>query len=170
MNLRPCTPADAEDVLRIYEPYVERTAITFDLETPSLEEFRQRIVNISARYPYLVAEEDGRILGYAYASAFHSRHACDHCAEMAIYLVDEAQGRGIGRALYASLERQLRASGIRNLYVRVAWTEHPDEHLDNGSEAFHLKCGYTKVAHLHRCAYKFGRYYDLIYMEKFLDI
>lgn len=167
--IRPATPSDAEALQRIYAPYVEHTAVSFELVPPTVEEFRARIINIGARYPYLVAEdEQGCIVGYAYASAFHPRAALSHCAETSIYLAPEARGRGIGRQLYAALTERLLAMGITNLYASIAWIDAPDEYLTHQSADFHHHLGYTKVAHFHRCGYKFQRYYDLIWMEKIL--
>lgn len=172
--IRPATPSDAEALQRIYAPYVEHTAVSFELVPPTVEEFRARIINIGARYPYLVVEESNDndnkapILGYAYASAFHPRAALRHCAETSIYLAPEARGRGIGRQLYAALTERLLAMGITNLYASIAWIDAPDEYLTHQSADFHHHLGYTKVAHFHRCGYKFQRYYDLIWMEKIL--
>lgn len=168
MQIRNCTPCDAEALARIYAPYVERTAISFELVAPTAEEFRQRIERISEKYPYLVAVEGERIVGYAYASAFHPRAALSHCAEVSIYLALDQQGRGIGTVLYDELERLLRAQGIKNMYASIAWTDTPDEYLSHGSAAFHQARGFSKVAHFHRCGYKFGRYYDLIWMERYV--
>lgn len=169
MTIRSCTPADAEALVRIYAPYVEDTAISFELEVPSVDEFADRIANTLRKYPYIVAEEDGRILGYAYVSAFKSRSAYDHCVETSIYVDRDARGKGIGTALYAELERLMPSIGVKNMNACIAWIAEPDEHLDNRSEDFHSKLGYTKVAHFHRCGYKFGRYYDMIWMEKILE-
>lgn len=172
MQIRKCTPQDAEALARIYAPYVEHTAISFEIVAPTVEEFRQRIERISAKYPYLVAVEENAenedILGYAYASAFHPRAALSHCAEASIYLAQNQCGKGVGTALYDKLECLLRAQGIKNMYASIAWTDTPDEYLNNGSTAFHHARGFSKVAHFHHCGYKFERYYDLIWMEKFL--
>lgn len=168
MQIRPCKPEDAESLLRIYAPYVEKTAISFEIEVPSVEEFRRRIVNTMKRFPYIVAEENGVLLGYAYVGTFHERTAYDHCVETSLYVAEDARGKGIGTALYAELERLMPTIGVKNMNACIAWVATPDEYLDNRSEAFHAKLGYTKVAHFHRCGYKFNRYYDMIWMEKIL--
>lgn len=159
---------DAEAILAIYAPYVQHTAISFDIEVPTIEEFRQRMATTLSRYPYFVAESDGRIVGYAYVGPFKERAAYDHCVETSIYIDPRFHGKGIGTALYAELERALSALGIKNLNACIAWTDCPDEHLDNHSTLFHSRRGFTKVAHFHRCGLKFGHYYDMIWMEKIL--
>ena len=117
-NIRQVQKADAAALAEIYRPYVEETAITFEYEAPSVEAFGERIAQITARYPYLVAEDAaGRPCGYAYASAFKGRAAYDWSVETSIYVLRGLQGRGIGRALYAELEACLRRQNVRNLYA-----------------------------------------------------
>ena len=166
--IRDAVPEDAVRLLEIYGPYVEHTAISFEYETPGLEEFQNRIRTISARYPYLVAELDGRIVGYAYAGVFKGRAAYDRSCEVTIYLDPAVQKRGLGRRLYGALEERLRARGILNLYACIAWPIVPDETLTTNSADFHAHMGYTKVGEFHYCAYKFGRWYHMIWMEKFI--
>lgn len=168
MIIRPCLPDDAEQLLAIYTPYVTDTAISFELVPPSVEEFCSRIVNTLKKYPYIVAEDNGRIVGYAYVSAFKSRSAYDHCVETSIYVDRDMRCHGVGKALYTELERLMPSIGVKNMNACIAWTPQEDEHLDNGSEAFHERLGYVKVAHFHKCGYKFDRYYDMIWMEKIL--
>lgn len=166
LKIRNARIEDAQALLDIYAPYVENTAISFEIEVPTLEDFRERVRKYSEHWMYVVAEEDGVILGYAYAAPFHPRKALEHCVEMSVYLKEDARGRGIGQKLYEHLEHELPAMGIRNLYVSIAWTAEEDEYLTNASERFHQRMGYKKVAHFHECGFKFGRYYDLIWMEK----
>ncbi len=169
MNIRKVTEQDAEALLEIYGYYVEETAISFEYETPSVEEFRRRIRDISARYPYLILEDEGSVKGYTYAGAFKGRAAYDHCCEVTIYLDRNAKGHGYGRALYEALEQELKARGIQNLYPCIADPVTEDEYLTKQSEQFHSHMGYTKVGDFHRCGYKFGRYYNMIWMEKILS-
>ena len=104
-------PEDAQELLAIYDYYVRETAITFEYDTQSVEEFAGRIEKVLEKFPYLVAEETSgrkrRILGYAYASPFHERAAYQWCVEMSIYLDKDCRGRGIGRLLYDELEKRL---------------------------------------------------------------
>ena len=104
MKIEFVRPEDAAELLAIYAPYVLETAISFEYEVPTVEEFRQRILDTAAKYPYLKAVEQGRILGYAYAHPFIDRRAYDWSVETTIYLQREARGNGIGRALYEALE------------------------------------------------------------------
>jgi len=169
MIIRNASPADAEALLEIYRPYVECTAVSFEYDVPSVDEFAGRIAHTLERYPYLIAEADGKIAGYAYAGVFKGRAAYDHCVETSIYVSSAAQGRGVGRALYEHLEKRLYQQGVRNLCACIAWTETPDEYLTHQSPLFHARMGYTRCALFHRCGRKFGREYDMIWMEKLLD-
>lgn len=168
MMIRSAKPEDAERLLEIYSYYVENTAISFEYETPTLEEFRERIVTIMRKYPYLVLEDEGVIKGYSYAGVFKGRAAYAHCCEMTIYLDRESKGNGYGRALYEALESALKEIGIKNLYACIGDPETEDEYLTKNSEHFHSHMGYTKVGEFHKCGYKFGRWYNMIWMEKMI--
>ena len=168
MRIRPAQPGDAKELLAIYAPYVEKTAITFEYDVPTLAEFAERIENTLKKYPYLVAEEKGKILGYAYASPFKARAAYQWAVETTIYLADDARGQGIGRQLYVALEDALRQMNILNACACIAYAEKEDETLTKASPRFHEKMGYQLVAHFHQCGYKFNRWYDMIWMEKML--
>ena len=159
---------DAKDLLAIYRYYVEKMAITFEYEVPSLEEFQERMRSIMAFYPYLVAEEAGQILGYAYASSFHPRVAYAWSAEATVYLDKAARGKGVGRQIYCALEEYLIKMGILNLNACIASTETEDAYLTNGSEKFHRALGYQLVGKFHQSGYKFNHWYDMIWMEKML--
>ncbi|MBR5680593.1 MAG: N-acetyltransferase [Clostridia bacterium] len=166
--IRQATPDDAPAIRAIYAYYVEHTAVTFDYETPTEEDFRARIAKTLEKYPYLVLLEDGRIRGYAYARAFVGRAAYGHCAETTIYLDHDARGRGLGGILYGALEAELKDRGIRNLYACIGDPITEDETLTHASERFHRHCGWEKVGTFHRCGYKFGRWYNMIWMEKMI--
>ena len=164
--IRDARPEDAARLVEIYGYYVENTAITYEYVTPGVEEFRGRIERTLRRYPYLVAEADGVILGYAYAGPLVTRPAADWSCEVSIYLDREAHGRGLGRMLYAALEDAVKRMGICNLYALVALPDVPDEYLDSNSADFHTHLGFREAGRLHRCGHKFGRWYNLLYMEK----
>ena len=168
IEIRPASAADAERLLESYGPYVRNTAITFEYETPSLAEFRKRIEEISKKYPYLVLLKDSRIEGYAYAGAFKGRAAYDWACETTIYLDREAQKCGLGRMLYEALEAELGKMGILNLYACIAWPETEDEYLTANSADFHAHLGYRRVGVFRKCGYKFGRWYDMVWMEKII--
>lgn len=168
MEIRSAVPEDAGRLLEIYAYYVENTAITFEYDVPSLEEFRSRIQNTLRKYPYLVLEEDGAIRGYAYAGVFKDRAAYSRSCELSIYLDRESAGRGYGRLLYEALERELKAAGILNLYACIGVPVVEDEYLTRNSEQFHAHLGFTTVGEFHQCGYKFGCWYDMIWMEKII--
>ena len=164
--IRDVTEDDALALLKIYAYYVTDTAITFEYDVPSEEEFKRRIINIKKRYPYICITKDDRILGYAYAGVFKDRRAYDHCVEVTIYLDRDARGEGLGRRLYEELEARLKTAGFLNLYACIGYPITPDEYLDDNSAKFHEHLGYEKVGRFHKCGYKFDRWYDMIWMEK----
>ncbi len=167
-KIRNVELTDAERLLEIYDYYVKNTAITFEYETPSLDEFKTRIENITKRYPYLVIERNGRIEGYAYAGVFKNRAAYDWSCETTIYIDRDARKSGMGRMLYEALEERLRAMGILNMYACIGYPEKEDEYLTKNSAEFHEHLGYTKVGEFHKCGRKFNRWYNMIWMEKFI--
>ena len=168
MIVRKAVPEDAEKLLKIYSYYVEHTAITFEYDVPSSDDFRNRIETTLQNYPYLVLEENGKLLGYAYAGPFKSRAAYARSCEVTIYLYRDAKGHGHGRLLYEALEKELQNMGILNLYACIADPVAEDEYLTKNSEQFHSHMGYTKVGEFHKCGYKFQRWYNMIWMEKFI--
>ena len=168
MTIRSATPEDAAAVLSIYSYYIENTAITMEYVVPTLSEFEKRIETTLENYPYLVAEQDDKIIGYAYAGRFHPRAAFYRSAEVSIYIHKDAQKCGLGRRLYEKIEEMLAEQGILNVYASIAYTDNEDEYLNNNSTHFHAHMGYKQVARFNLCAYKFNRWYDLIWMEKML--
>ncbi len=168
VEIRFATLEDAQRLCEIYNYYIEHTAITFEIDTLSIEEFRNRIADISKVYPYFVAYEGDEILGYAYATRFHPRAAYDWCVEVAIYLDHTQKGRGIGSKLYYELEKFLKAQNVLNVYACIAYTDEEDEYLTNGSMKFHESYGFNLNGKFKKCGYKFGKWYDMIWMEKFL--
>ena len=168
MVIRSANTTDATGILGVYAPYVENTAISFEYEIPTLDDFANRIAATLEKYPYIVVEEDGEIKGYAYAGPFKARAAYARSCEVSIYVDRTCQGKGFGRALYEELEKQLRTRGILNLYACIASPIQEDECLTNNSEHFHAHLGFKRVGEFHQCAYKFGRWYNMIWMEKFI--
>ena len=161
--IRPATEKDVPEILSIYAPYIENSTATFEYDVPCSREFMQRFLDITAQYPWLVWEENGQILGYAYASAPYTRAAFSWCAEPSIYLRPEAKGRGIGRKLYAVLEAILAKQGYQVLYALIT-----SENAE--SIAFHAKTGYERKVDFPNCGYKFNRWLGLIWMEKRIKI
>lgn len=168
ITIRMANPADAQALLNIYAPYVINTAITFEYDVPSVEEFSSRIAHTLEKYPYLIAEEGGNILGYAYASPFHDRPAYDWAVETSIYVDQNIKHRGIGRKLHDALESTLREQGILNMNACIAYPPEEDEHLDKNSVEFHAHMGYRLVGEFYKCGYKFNRWYNMVWMEKLI--
>ncbi|MDO5423053.1 MAG: GNAT family N-acetyltransferase [Eubacteriales bacterium] len=168
VKIRVATPADAEKILAVYAPYVEKTAITFEYEVPEVEEFRGRIRKTLERYPYLVAEMDGEILGYAYTGAFVGRAAYDWAVEVSIYLREDRRKMGLGKRLYRAVEEISRAQNVLNLNACIGYPEVEDEYLTRNSVEFHGHLGYRMVGEFYKCGYKFGRWYNMVWMEKLL--
>lgn len=166
--IRSASVNDAEALLNIYAYYVENTAITFEYEVPTVEEFQQRIANTLKKYPHLVVEKEGKILGYAYAGVFKNRSAYDWSAEVTIYLSHDVTKCGIGRKLYEALETEMKKRGFLNLYACIGYPIEEDEYLTKNSAEFHAHLGYQTVGEFHKCGYKFGRWYNMIWMEKLI--
>ena len=165
-SIRPATPADAPALLEIYAFYVTDTAVSFEYAPPSADEFARRMEAVLARYPWLVIGDGERLLGYAYAAPFKGRAAYDWSVEVTVYLAPDARGRGLGRRLYEALEEELRRMGVRNLYACIACPDPEDEYLTLASPRFHARMGYREAGRYRRCASKFGRWYDMVWMEK----
>jgi len=161
--LRIATEKDIPEILDIYAPYVLNSTATFEYDVPCRKEFLQRFFTITAQFPWLVWEEEGQILGYAYASAPYERAAFRWCAEPSVYLRPEAQGRDIARKLYTALEWILEKQGYQVLYALITDENHP-------SLRFHEKMGYRQMVRFPDCGFKFDRWLGLIWMEKRLKI
>lgn len=158
MNLRIACTEDARALLEIYRPYIA-TTVTFEYVCPSLEEFRGRIAHTLERYPYLVLEEEGRPLGYAYAHPLAQRSAYAWSAELSIYLQQSARGRGRGEKLYGALMELLACQGVRTACALVA---SPNPH----SEAFHEKLGFVRTGLQEQVGYKNGRWLGVSFYQK----
>ena len=157
MTLRFATPDDAPALLNIYRQSIP-TTVTFEYELPSREEFVRRITTMSAVYPYLILEEDGQVLGYAYAHQIGERAAYRFGAELSIYLDHCCKGRGLGKRLYQVLIRLLRLQGVRTVYGLVA-SPNP------ASEALHRALGFHVMGIQAKAGYKNGQWIDLIWYE-----
>ena len=140
--------------------------MSFEYTAPTAEEFRGRIESTLVKYPYLVAELRGELVGYAYAGAFGKRSAYDWAAESSVYVKRDLRRAGVGRALYEELERALKAQGILNMNACIAAAAAEDEYLTDASPRFHEHMGFHVAGRFHSCGYKFGRWYDMIWMEK----
>lgn len=153
--IRDATAADAAAIAAIYAPLVRETIVSFEEEPPSTEEIAERI---AASHVWLVAEEDGEVVGYAYAARFHPRAAYRWSAEASIYLAPEARGRGIGKRLVAELLERLRTMGFVNVFGGTALPNPASERL---LEAF----GFKKVAHWEHVGFKFDDWHDVSWRQ-----
>ena len=160
--LRFARPEDAQALLDIYRPYVETTSITFETEVPSVCAFRQRIQEISARFPYLVAEEDGELLGYAYAHPFHERAAYDWTVESSIYVRQDLCGKHLGQTLYRALLSLLEAQGVKNVCAVITIPH-------DRSIGFHQAMGFSSGGVLPYFGYKLGQWHSVAYLYRRLD-
>ena len=160
--IRIATEADLPQILAIYAPYIKNTTVTFEYTVPTEPEFLNRFRDITARFPWLVWEESGRILGYAYGSAPFHRDAYRWCAEDSVYLLPEARGRGIGTKLCTALEKILFYQGYRRIYALITAENHE-------SITFHKKLGYAIRGNLPDAGWKCGRWIGVVWMDKAFD-
>ncbi len=168
ITIRTATPSDASALLEIYAPYILKTGITFEYTVPTEAQFAQRIRHVLEKYPYLVAEKNGEIVGYSYAKEFGERAAFSRSVETVLYVRENERGSGLGKLLYGELERILKKQNVTNMYAAVAYRETEDETITHASPRFHLAMGYEKKAHFTACGYKFDRWYDIIWYEKMI--
>ncbi len=162
MAIRKASVQDVPAMLAIYDHFVRDTAVSFEYETPTAEEFSCRLSEHIAVYPWLVWEEDGRVLGYAYAGRVFERAAYAWNAEISCYLAEEIRGRGIGRQLYAAVEDILRRQGVRKVYAVVTAA-------NESSAAFHKAIGYREALTYTDVGFKQGKWYDVVWLEKLLQ-
>lgn len=168
ISIRFAKPEDAKELLKIYAYYVTDTAISFETEVPSEEEFKLRIEEVLKSYPFIVACKDDEILGYAYLHSFVGRKAYELSAETTIYLNPDKKKMGIGKKLYSVLEDIAKAQNITNLYSCIGYVDKEDEYLNNNSVQFHEYIGFRMVGKFENCGHKFGRWYHMVWMEKII--
>lgn len=156
--LRMAEPGDAESMRDIYAPYITDTAVTFETEVPTVEAFARRMQAVSAVYPWLAAEENGEVVGYAYAHRAAERAAYDWDAELSVYVRQDCRRKGVGRQLCTALLALLRIQGVQTVYSLIA--------LPNAaSEALHACLGFRRLAVHRRTGYKLGQWRDVQWME-----
>lgn len=153
-SLRPVFERDASAICAIYNPYVLETVISFEQSPVTIAEMAQRIRDTTAQYPWLVAEANGKVVAYAYASRWRTRAAYDYALESTVYVDKAYTGRGIAKPLYLELLRELKARGIRAVVGCIALP-------NDASVALHEKCGFVKVAHFPQVGRKFERWVDV---------
>lgn len=150
---------DAKHILEIYEPYILNTTVTFEYNKIPLKIFQQRMKIIMQQFPWLVYEEKGEILGYAYASSFHEREAYAWDCETSIYIKQECKKKGIGSQLYKVLFELIQRQGYYNLYALIAMP-------NPASISFHKKHGFQIDGIHKKTGYKFGQWIDLMMLSK----
>jgi L-amino acid N-acyltransferase YncA len=158
MIIRKVELDDAAQIAEVYNYYIQNTHQTFETEPLSAEEMRERIAETIEKYPYVVAEDEEGIWGYAYAAQFKLRQAYAYSAEVSIYVKNAAKQKGIGTNLYEKLFDELAET---NIHAMVAGISLPND----ASVKFHEKLGFTKVAHFRQIGYKLGRWVDVGYWE-----
>lgn len=157
--IRFAAEQDAAALLEIYRPYVETTSITFETEVPTVEEFVKRIRNTLTKFPYLVLEADGAILGYAYAHPFHERAAYDWTVESSVYVRQDVRHGHIGSLLYQALMERLSAQGVCNVCAVVTVPNEP-------SVAFHQRMGFISAGILPNFGYKMNEWHGVEYLYR----
>lgn len=158
MNIRKVKLEDAEQIAGIYNYYIRNTHHTFETELLEAEVMRERIGEVNEDYPYLVAEDNGEICGYAFATQFKLRQAYAFSAEVSIYVKNDTKQRGVGTMLYEQLFDELKDSDVHAIVAGIALP-------NDGSVRFHEKLGFTKIAHFREIGYKLGRWIDVGYWE-----
>jgi phosphinothricin acetyltransferase len=158
MQTRPAVPADAEAIRAVYAPYVESTVYTFEFKVPTVAEVMHRMQR-NPGHSWLVAEDAGEIVGYAYSWPFEDREGYRFTVETSIFIRQTRIGGGIGRGLYGDLLATLKQNGFATAVARIA--------LPNPqSERLHEKLGFHKVAHFEKIGHKFDRWIDVGYWQR----
>ncbi|MGN1282302.1 MAG: GNAT family N-acetyltransferase [Limosilactobacillus sp.] len=166
--LRLARPADAGAIQQIYGYYVENTAITCEVTTPSVAELTGRIEKTQQNFPYLVATLDERVVGFAYVSPANPRAAYQWTVETSIYVDRNCRGKHIGTKLYDMLENICRQMKVVNMTAHIVYPHdgQPDRYLTLASPKFHEAYGYRLAGRFYKNVYKFDKWYDMIWMEK----
>ncbi|MCK5944180.1 MAG: N-acetyltransferase [Planctomycetes bacterium] len=161
LQIRPARASDAAAMVEIYRPHVERTCVSFELVTPTVDEFAQRVAKAQERHAWLVAEHAGVVLGYAYGVTHRAREAYRYTVEVSAYVAEAAQRRGVGARLYRQLFERLAALGYCNAVAGVTMP-------NDKSVAFHERMGFAHIGVYHRIGYKFGAWRDVSWFERSL--
>ncbi|MBI3298535.1 MAG: N-acetyltransferase [Elusimicrobia bacterium] len=152
--IRLAVKSDARALAAIYRPIVEKTAVSFAAKPPTPAEMAKQVAELTPRLPWLVFEEDGAVLGYAYAGPHRAREAYRWCVETSVYVAPKAQGKGVGRALYQALLNTLRAQGYVNAYAGIVLP-------NKASIALHEAVGFRRFCVYEGIGYKLGKWHDV---------
>ena len=158
-RIRVATPDDAAPVRDIYAPFCESTAVTFEETPPTAAEMADRIESTLERYPWLVCERDGRVVGYAYASRLRKRRAYQWTVELSVYVADDARRSGVGRALYESLFAVLERQGVRDAYA-VTTVPNPE------TERFHERLDFERCVDFPAIGYTEDEWHDVAWWRR----
>ncbi len=162
MQVRFATPNDAAALLTIYQPFIETSATSFETAVPAVDVFASRIAAIASKYPWLVAELDGQIAGYAYASRHREREAYQWSVETSVYVHPQFYRQGVARLLYQKLFAQLTQLGYINVYAGIA--------LPNpASVQLHASLGFEEIGVYKKIGFKFGRWHDVVWLIKYIN-
>ena len=159
IQLRHVQMQDAEQMLGIYAPYILDNVVSFEIKLPSIEEFQERIKIYTSKYPWLVAEENGRIIGYAYASTYREREAYKYCVETSVYVANDAQRKGVAKKLYDQLFEELKKLELHQAFAVITLP-------NDKSVAFHAACGFISFATFPEVGFKFNQWHDVHWMRK----
>lgn len=159
MKIRTARKADARQLLAIYTPFITDSAVSFEARVPSTSEFQSRIANYMAKYPWLVCEHKGKLIGYAYASGYRDRIAYQWSCECSVYIDKKFKRKGIARALYDALFEILTCQGFVNAYAVIT-------HPNPASAKFHRTIGFKLFAIYKNAGYKLGKWHDVHWYSK----
>ena len=157
--IRKATIEDADEIIGIYNTYVTESTFTFELEKVTTAEMQKRITQILEYSEFVVYEDEGMIIGYAYASKWRTRPAYDHTFETTVYVKDSYHGKGIAKSLYETLLDLMKKRGVKQLIAGISLP-------NDRSVAFHEKAGFKKVGHFEKVGFKFGKWIDVGFWQK----
>ena len=159
VSIRDATQSDAGALLAIYTPFVRDTAVSFELDPPTVDAFAERIARAHTKWAWLVAERGGRVAGYAYGSAFRERAAYRFSVEVSAYVAPGSRGTGVGRFLYEALFEILMAKGFCTAFAGITVP-------NDASVGFHRALGFTEVGVFRRAGWKFGAWHDVSWWQR----
>lgn len=162
IKLRTATAQDAPALSKIYKYYVENTTISFEYDAPTTEEFAERVTHKLEKYPFIVAEDNGTVVGYSYASEYRERRAYDHSVELSIYVDKDERHCGIGTMLYSALLSLLSEQNFASAYSCITIPNSP-------SVSFHEEMGFKLIGYFHKAGFKHGAWLDVAWYERALS-
>jgi len=160
-RIRPARRSDAAELLSIYRPFVEATAVSFEAVAPTLDEFAARVEKAAAGWQWLVAEQDGACIGYAYGSRHRERAAYRFSVEVSAYVHPDHHRRGVGRTLYRELLDDLTEKGFCHAYAGITLP-------NDASLALHRSLGFDSIGVFRAVGWKFGRWHDVAWLQRAL--